>query len=126
LAPTLAYFGDYLAHGRTLGRANLFVYTLPTSAASEIAILLKLDGPLMHLHADAHPLRTLLDQAQLLITMREASGMLALWSQAKAAVCFAVSGQDQGAPGVLIDNLELGPAELAGQLEHRIAMERGS
>src|SRR6185312_1576229 len=41
----LDYFDDYLASGRSMGRANLFIYTLPTSAASEVAIALRLTGP---------------------------------------------------------------------------------
>ena len=44
-----AYFQDYVAEGRTLGRANFFIYTLPTSPAAEAAIHFGLTGPLLYL-----------------------------------------------------------------------------
>jgi 3-oxoacyl-[acyl-carrier-protein] synthase II len=44
----LAYFRDYLAGGRTLGRGNLFIYTLPSSPLAEAAIHFGLTGPLVH------------------------------------------------------------------------------
>ncbi len=44
-----AYFADYLAGGRALARANLFVYTLPTSPLAEVAIHFGLQGPVMYI-----------------------------------------------------------------------------
>ena len=40
------YFRDYYLEGRTLGRGNLFIYTLPTSPLAEAAIYFGLTGPL--------------------------------------------------------------------------------
>jgi hypothetical protein len=43
-----AYFADYVSSGCVLGRGHLFAATLPTSVASEVAIALRLGGPLMY------------------------------------------------------------------------------
>jgi hypothetical protein len=48
LASNLAYFRDYAAAGRTLGRGGLFAYTLPSSPGGEAAIAFGLRGPLVY------------------------------------------------------------------------------
>ncbi len=61
-AANLAYFRDYAAGGRVLGRGNLFIYTLPTSPGAEAAIGYGLGGPLLYLApADDDGLRALRD-----------------------------------------------------------------
>jgi len=45
------YFRDYYQEGRTLGRGNLFIYTLPSSPLAEAAIHFGLTGPLFYLGA---------------------------------------------------------------------------
>ena len=50
-AANRAYFADYAAAGRVLGRGQLFVYTLPTSVAAECAIACRLTGPLLYVAA---------------------------------------------------------------------------
>jgi 3-oxoacyl-[acyl-carrier-protein] synthase II len=47
-AANRAYFSDYVASGRVLGRGQLFTCTLPTSVAAECAIALHLTGPLLY------------------------------------------------------------------------------
>jgi 3-oxoacyl-(acyl-carrier-protein) synthase len=84
------YFRDYVAQGRSLGRANLFIYTLPTSAMSEVAIAMGLTGPTLHLQADAHPQQALIEQAMTMVQNGEADGMLCVWSEGTSAVCAAV------------------------------------
>jgi len=69
------FFADYADYGRKLARANLFIYTLPTSPLAEIAIHFKLNGPLFYTSAD------LLCTASGLLTDGEASCVLALWSE---------------------------------------------
>lgn len=49
LEANLAYFNDYIANGRTLGRGNLFIYTLPSSPLAEAAIHFGLTGKLLYL-----------------------------------------------------------------------------
>jgi len=86
------YFRDYVANGRSMGRGNLFIYTLPTSTLGEVAIALNLTGPAMHLHDDTQPLAALVQHADQFIADGEADGMLVLWSDLHAAVCLAIDG----------------------------------
>jgi len=48
LSADLAYFRDYVECGRTLGRGNYFIYTLPTSPIAECAIHFGLEGPVLY------------------------------------------------------------------------------
>ncbi len=84
------YFADYVAGGRKLGRASLFVYTLPTSAACAASMALRLTGPLMHVEEEAGALEALARHASAMLVDGEAEGMLALWSDRRAAVCLAI------------------------------------
>jgi 3-oxoacyl-[acyl-carrier-protein] synthase II len=59
-----AYFRDYLENGRTLGRGNLFIYTLPTSPLAEAAIHFGLVGPLMFLADREHSFAEILTRAE--------------------------------------------------------------
>ena len=88
------YFRDYLANGRSLGRGNLFIYTLPTSALGEVAIALKLRGPTLHIADDAQPIAGMIRHAEQMVGDGEAEGILALWSDAEAAVCLAIDGRE--------------------------------
>lgn len=45
------FFQDYLDGGRSCSRANLFIYTLPTSPGAEAAIHFGLRGPLLYIDA---------------------------------------------------------------------------
>ncbi len=45
------FFQDYLDGGRRLSRANLFIYTLPSSPCAEAAICFGLRGPLLYMDA---------------------------------------------------------------------------
>lgn len=47
-AANRAYYADYVASGRVLGRGQLFAYTLPTTVAAECAIVCRLTGPLLY------------------------------------------------------------------------------
>ena len=84
------YFQDYVANGRTLGRGNLFIYTLPTSALGEVAIALSLTGPCMFIHEGDDPLASLWRIGGQIISDGEAGGMLGLWSDSEAAVCLLI------------------------------------
>jgi len=112
------YFQDYVAMGRTLGRGNLFIYTLATSALGEVAIALSLTGPSMFIQADARPLAALVRHGEQLIADGEAEGMLALWSDWSSAVCLAIAA---GAGGETLIPLPAGeepnPLELCRTLQ---------
>jgi hypothetical protein len=84
------YFRDYVANGRTLGRGNLFIYTLPTSAMGEVAIALSLTGPCMFIQCGDDPVASLGPIGEQMISDGEAGGMLGLWSDSEAAVCLVI------------------------------------
>lgn len=42
------YFNDYFSNGRSLGRGNLFVYTLSSSILSVVSISLGIKGPIIY------------------------------------------------------------------------------
>ena len=87
-----------MANGRTLGRGNLFIYTLPTSALGEVAIALSLTGPCMFIHEGDDPVASLGRIGGQIISDGEASGMLGLWSDSEAAVCLLIE------PGAIESN----------------------
>jgi 3-oxoacyl-(acyl-carrier-protein) synthase len=89
------YFRDYIAQGRTLGRANHFIYTLPTSALSEVAIALRLNGPTLHLHGDDSPRRGMVEAAIAMVQNGEAAGMLCVCSEGPKTLCIAVGFGDE-------------------------------
>lgn len=120
-----AYYADYAAHGRAIGRANLFIYTLPTSVGSEIAIALRLGGPTLHLQDAARPLQFLLEQTEQMVTDGQAPGVLALWAEVGAAVCMAV-GPGEGRLPLSAEDLRKGPRELAASLSAAARATRAS
>jgi 3-oxoacyl-(acyl-carrier-protein) synthase len=118
LAADRAYFQDYLASGRKLGRASLFVYTLPTSAACAVSMTLALTGPVLHVHEDAAALESLARHAEQMLADREADAMLALWSDPRAAICLAVgAGPEIGYPALLQAHPDPSPWQLAQHLQ---------
>jgi 3-oxoacyl-[acyl-carrier-protein] synthase II len=98
LAADVAYFRDYVANGRTLGRGNLFIYTLPTSPLGEAAIQFGLTGPLLYAAGAGAPLRTVLEQAAALVTGGEAPRMLAGVASEEEAIYLVVDRADAGVP----------------------------
>ena len=119
------YFQDYVQTGRVIGRGNLFIYTLATSTVGEAAIVLRLNGPTLYLHGDASPVTTLIEQSRHMVAEGQAQGMLALWSDIQAAVCFAIEaeagdGLDEGIEG----HWESSPGMLAMHLTAKAQKER--
>jgi hypothetical protein len=97
LADNLVYFKDYLAGGRKLARANLFIYTLPTSPLGETAIHFNLNGPLYHIAAPVtYNREIILAEAHSLIENEAAPMMLAVISTPDQTTCL-VTGT--GIPG---------------------------
>ena len=99
LKTDLDYFRDYIDNGRTLSRANLFIYTLPSSPIGEAAIHFGLTGPLLYSSAARHPLAGALQLAAGVIADGGADRMIAgevardealyfvLGSEEKASIC---------------------------------------
>ncbi len=87
-----AYFQDYLAGGRQLGRSNLFMYTLPTSPAAEAAIHFGLAGPLLFAGFETDPLPNLSALASSFCQTGEAPVMLAVLEDGGRAVAWLLTG----------------------------------
>ena len=88
LQSNLDYFSDFVANGRTLGRANYFVYTLPSTPMAEAAIHFKCQGPLLHTMFPKKPTASLLRQADRMILRGESTAMLAVRASEEDAQCF--------------------------------------
>lgn len=106
-----SYFKDYLAGGRALARANLFVYTLPSSPLAEIAIHFGLKGPLLYIGfggALAGRLQGLLDTAAGYLNAEAVAGMVVVAGDERSAVA-AFLGRADGESGrvVGIDSLKV-------------------
>ena len=115
LKADLEYFRDYFACGRSMARGNLFIYPLPTSAASEVAVALGLRGPTLYAQADASPVKSLIAFAGQMLADGGAQAVLALWSGPKAAVSFAIALNGSPINLTHID-LNLDPHEMANTL----------
>lgn len=76
MASDLAYFSDYVQNGRTLSRANLFIYTLPSSPPGEAAIHFGLKGPLLYAGGGEGAAGDILDMAAGMVAGGEAERML--------------------------------------------------
>jgi len=125
LAADQTYFRDYLASGRSLGRGNLFIYTLPTSTPGELAIALTLTGPSMHIEESANPLAALSRHANQMIADGEADAMLGIWSDATTSICLAIDGAT--GTGLLMPDAS-NPAAMAlrlASLSHESHTHRG-
>jgi 3-oxoacyl-(acyl-carrier-protein) synthase len=82
------YFEDYAGHGRQLARANLFIYTLPTSPLAEIAIHFKLDGPLFYTS------EKVVSTARRFLASGDADAVLALWMEEHFTAALLFSSED--------------------------------
>ena len=89
------YFRDYLEGGRTLSRANLFIYTLPSSPIGEAAIHFGLLGPVLYVASENNALMAALDTAGEMLLANEAPVMLSGKAEADEAIFFVME-QDPG------------------------------
>ncbi len=80
------YFQDYADNGRIMGRGNLFIYTLPTSAIAEVAIGLGMEGPLFYEESQRAPFAGLLQAGCDCIGSGQAGQMMLLWQEGSATV----------------------------------------
>lgn len=55
-----AYFNDFIEFGETAGRANLFLYTLPTSPLGEASVHFGLTGDVAYFSSTSEPLTKML------------------------------------------------------------------
>lgn len=109
----LLYFRDYAECGRTLSRANLFIYTLPSSALGEAAIHFGLQGPLLYLTSERASLQAALETAEEMLEQGEAAAMLV----------GAVNGQE--AVYFLLDAARAGRRDTLGSAQDAIRKVKG-
>lgn len=96
LTANRAYFKDYLDAGRTLARANLFVYTLPSSPLAEASIHFGLRGPMLYTACSGAGSMALLETAALLTADGAAEAVVAVRADERDAVAYVVSAGDAG------------------------------
>jgi hypothetical protein len=102
LQSNLDFFNDFVKNGRTLGRANLFVYTLPSSPVAEAAIYFKCEGPLLYMGFPKEPVASLLKQSDRMILRGETAAMVAVRATQEEAQCFILRrGDDVSTESVL-------------------------
>lgn len=115
------YFRDYVETGRVAGRGSLFIYTLATSSLGEAAIALRLSGPTLYVHSDVAPVATLVEQSRQMAVEGQSQGVLATWSDIRAAVCFAVGAEaGDGLDEMIKGHWESSPRMLARHLTARL------
>ncbi|MFA6714719.1 MAG: hypothetical protein WC082_12155 [Victivallales bacterium] len=92
----LAYFQDYAAHGRTIGRGNLFVGTLPTAPGAMAGIACGLHGPQYFCAFNAdEQIGPALKETKMLLESGEASEAVLILSDVEAVAAFVFgSGKD--------------------------------
>jgi hypothetical protein len=94
LQSNLDFFNDFVKNGRTLGRANLFVYTLPSIPVAEAAIYFKCQGPLLYMGYSREPVASLLRQSDRMIVRGETTAMVAVRASEEDAQCFILRRRD--------------------------------
>jgi hypothetical protein len=105
LKSNLDFFEDYVANGRSLGRAKFFVYTLPSIPMAEAALYFKCRGPLLYMGFPERQVPSLLSHADKMILRGESAAMLAVAASEEEARCFVVRRQED-APADRVIGLE--------------------
>ena len=90
LEANLAYFDDYIANGRTLGRGNLFIYTLPSSPLAEAAIHFGLTEQLLYLGFEKNAEQASLKLASGMLKTGSAKTILLLNTNPKKVNCLVL------------------------------------
>jgi hypothetical protein len=99
----LTYFRDYVDCGRTLGRGNYFIYTLPTSPLAECSIHFGLEGPVLYLGGGSPVFALPLEAAANAMEDAQAELMLAGANSSEGAM-FVVLGPE-GEAGLGLDEV---------------------
>jgi len=121
LRSNLDFFEDFVANGRTLGRARFFVHTLPSSATAEAALHFNFRGPLLYMGFPERQVPSLLRHAGGMIRRKETTGMLAVVASEEEARCFLLR-RAEDAPADRVLGLEevMGVAEREARAEEMI------
>lgn len=95
LKSDIDYFKDFVENGRTLSRANLFIYTLPSSALGEAAIHFGLVGPLLYASGVDDSIKEFLDMAGEIVGAGEAGRMLVGKIVKEEALYFVIDSKQE-------------------------------
>jgi 3-oxoacyl-[acyl-carrier-protein] synthase II len=95
LESNLNYFKDYVDGGRTLSRANLFIYTLPSSPLAEAAVHFGLQGPQLYMRTAKEAMTPLVRRAAGMIRRGEAGNMLVYRLGSRAGLCMVIGETEQ-------------------------------
>jgi hypothetical protein len=121
LQSNVEFFKDYVEHGRTLGRASLFVNTLPSIPMAEAAIYFKCRGPLVYMAFPQRQVPSLLSQSEKMILRGESAMILAVKASEQDALCFVVAREkDVSAQKVFGVEEVMGVAEKIPALDEMI------
>ena len=102
LQSNLDFFGDFVENGRTLGRANLFVSTLPSIPIAEAAIHFRCQGPLLYMRFPKESIASLILQSDRMIVREEAEAMMAVRATEEEAQCFVLRRPEDVPSGSLL------------------------
>ncbi len=89
------YFQDFVSSGRTLGRGNLFIYTLPSSAIEAASIYFGLEGPVFYLSFSQDRTQELLHSAAHMVETGDADSFVAVDASATRGMAFLLSRDSQ-------------------------------
>src|SRR6185369_15319482 len=101
-----AYFRDFADNGRKLARANLFIYTLPSSPMGEAAIHFGLSGPLLYMSGTGDSLATVMIAAAEMVAGSESSLMLAGITRGDEGIYSVIGESKDGGKCTLDDVLK--------------------
>jgi len=102
LQSNVDYFRDFVENGRSRGRANLFVNTLPSIPVAQAAIYFKFQGPLLYTTSPRGQMRSLLSQADRMILRGESPAMLAVRASERNALCFVLRRDEDVSTGTAL------------------------
>jgi 3-oxoacyl-[acyl-carrier-protein] synthase II len=127
LETDIAYFRDFLENGRKLARANLFIYTLPSSPMGEAAIHFGLTGPLLYSAGPTPSAVSVMARAAEMVSGGESTLMLAGISCGDEALYAVIGPSREGAICRLDDLLRAVPhgADIAANVTILRNLKRG-
>jgi hypothetical protein len=85
-----AFFTDYVTAGRAGARSHLFIYTLPTTPAAEVALFCGFTGPLWYMDQPSDRAGRLIEEAMLYAAQDDVEAMLAVCAGPDEAICFVL------------------------------------
>ena len=85
------FFKDYIDAGRTMGRGNLFIYTLPTGTIAEVSIHFRFGGPALYIDTECAPLENLLEEASQTLQEGECGKIITIWQDAENTLCLTIA-----------------------------------